>query len=67
MHRKLMEDLMLKSNLVMKNLMQLTILSILATVFLQVDIVNLPLLKDATLHGENLEDSYPCLHIKQFL
>ena len=67
MHRKLMEDLMLKSNLVMKNLMQLTILSILATVFLQVDIVNLPLLKDATLHGENLEDSYPCLHVKQFL
>ena len=66
MHRKLMEDLMLKSNLVMKNLMQLTILSILATVFLQVDIVNLPLLKDATLHGENLEDSYPCLHVKQF-
>ena len=67
MHRKLMEDLVLKSNLVMKNLMQLTILSILATVFLQVDIVNLPLLKDATLHGENLEDSYPCLHVKQFL
>ena len=67
MHRKLMEDLMLKSNLVMKNLMQLTILSILATVFLQVDIVNLPLLKDATLHGENLEDFYPCLHVKQFL
>ena len=66
MHRKLMEDLVLKSNLVMKNLMQLTILSILATVFLQVDIVNLPLLKDATLHGENLEDSYPCLHVKQF-
>ena len=67
MHRKLMEDLVLKSNLVMKNLMQLTILSISATVFLQVDIVNLPLLKDATLHGENLEDSYPCLHVKQFL
>ena len=62
-----MEDLLLKSNLVMKNLMQLTILSILATVFLQVDIVNLPLLKDVTLHGENLEDSYPCLHVKQFL
>ena len=67
MHRELMEELMLKSNLVMKNLMQLAILSILATVFLQVDIVNLPLLKDATLHGENLEDSYPCLHVKQFL
>ena len=67
MHRKLMEDLVLKSNLLMKNLMQLTILSTLATVFLQVDIVNLPLLKDATLHGENLEDSYPYLHVKQFL
>ena len=62
-----MEDLVLKSNLAMKNLIQLTILSILATVFLQVDILNLPLLKDASLPGENLEDSYSCLHVKQFL
>ena len=32
--------------------------SILVTVFVQVVVVSLPLLKDAALHGENLENSY---------
>ena len=37
---------------------------ILVTVF---EVVSLPLLRDATQHGENLENSYPCLLVKQFL
>ena len=59
MHRQLIEDLVLKSNL--------TILSILVTVLVQVEFVSLLLLRDSALHGENLENSYPCLLVKQFL
>ena len=59
MHRQLIEDLVLKSNL--------TILSILVTAFVQVEFVSLLLLRDSALHGENLENSYPCLLAKQFL
>ena len=33
----------------------------------QVEVLNLPLSKDATLHGESLKKSYPCLLVKQFL
>ena len=55
---------MLKSNLVMESLMQLKILSVLMNVFLHVQIVMLPLLKDGALYWENLENSYPCLHVQ---
>ena len=65
MHGQLMEDLVLKSNLLMACLMKLTDLSILVTVFVQVGVVSLPLLKDAALHGENLENSYLCLLVNQ--
>ena len=44
----------------------LAVLSILVTVFVQVEVVSLPLLKDAARHGENLENCYPCLLVKQF-
>ena len=67
MHKQLMEDLVLKSNLLMESLMYLTILSILATVFVQAEVVSLPLFKDAVLHEKNLEDSYPCFLVNQFL
>ena len=59
------DDLVLKSNLLMASL--LTILFILVSVFAQVEVVSLPLLKDAALHGENLENCSPCLLVKQFL
>ena len=32
----------------------------------QMEVVSLQLLKDAALHGENLEKYYPCLLVKQF-
>ena len=58
---------MLKANMLMESLMYFTVLSILVTAFGQVEVVSLPLLRDAALHGENLENSYPCLLVKQFL
>ena len=67
MHGQLMEDLELKSNLLMESLMWLTIMFILVTLFVPVEVVNLPLLKGATLHKENLGNCYPCLLVKQFL
>ena len=66
-HGQLMEDLVLKANMLMESLMYFTVLSILVTAFGQVEVVSLPLLRDAALHGENLENSYPCLLVKQFL
>ena len=48
-----MENLVLKSNLL------LAILSILVMVIVQMEVVTLPLLKDAALHGENLDNCYP--------
>ena len=48
MHGQLIEDAVLNSNFLIANLMLLTILSIMVTVFFQVEVVNLPLLKDAT-------------------
>ena len=51
--RQLMENLVLKSNLL------LAILSILVMVIVQMEVVTLPLLKDAALHGENLDNCYP--------
>ena len=65
MYGQLMEDLVLKSNLLMASLIKLTDLSILVTVFVQVGVVSLPLLKDAALHGKDLENSYHCLLVKQ--
>ena len=67
MHRQLMKNLLLKSNLLMASLMLSTILSIVVTVFVQVTVVSLPLLKGAASHGENLGDCYPCLLVKHFL
>ena len=67
MHRQLMEDLVLNPNLLIASLMQLTILHILVIVFVQVEVVSLPLLKDATLHGETLENCCPCILVKLFL
>ena len=64
MHRLLMEDLVLKSNLLMVSLMYQTILPILVIVFVQVEVVSLPLLKDDSLHGQNLENCDPCLPVK---
>ena len=66
MHGQLI-DLMLNSNLLIEKLMQLTTLSILVTAFVQVKAVSLPLLRDVALHGEHLENSYPCLLLEQFL
>ena len=37
------------------------------TLFVQVEVLNLPILKDATLHVEKLVNPYPCLLVKQFL
>ena len=62
-----MKDLVLNSNVVMKNLMKLIILSIFVTVFIQVEVVSFPLLRDAALHGQYLENSYLCSLAKQFL
>ena len=59
MHGQLMQELMLNSNLLMESLMQLTILSFLVTAFVQAE-CELPLLRDAALHRENLESSYLC-------
>ena len=58
-HRQLIDDLV----------MYLTILSLLVTLFVQLEVVSNSgkLLKNAALHGENLENSYPCLLLKQFL
>ena len=67
MHGQLIEDLVLKSNLLIEKLMQLSVLSILVTVFVQVKTVSLPLLRDVALHGEHLENSYPCRLVEQFL
>ena len=67
MHRQLMKDLVLKSNLLIANLMQLTSLPILVNVIVQMLVKSLPLLKDATMNGENLEKCYLCLTVKQFL
>ena len=47
--------------------MKLTNLSILVTVFVQVGVVSLPLLKDTALHGKDLDNSYLCLLVKQLL
>ena len=73
MHGQLMEDLVLKSNLLMANLMQLS-MPILVTIFVKVEVVNLPLLKDAALHGGIQRTVFfqrkvrePCLLVKQFL
>ena len=46
-----MKDLVLKSNVMMKNLMKLIILSIFVTVFIQVEVVSFPLLRDAAMLG----------------
>ena len=64
MHRLLMEDLVLRSNLLMVSLMYQTILPILVIVFVQVEVVSLPLLKDDSLHGQNLENCDTCLLVK---
>ena len=39
----------------------------LSDILVQVEVVSLPLLRDATLHRKNLDNSYSCLLVKHFL
>ena len=64
MHRKLMEDLELKSNLMMESLMQSTILSILVTVFVQVGKSELATIKRCCFAWGKVRELLPLLTCK---
>ena len=64
MHGQLIEDLALESNLLMGSLMLLTILFALVTLFVQVEVLSLPLLKSLHFAWGKFRELLPLLTYK---